>query len=173
MKGYDFNELIGSGTGLYNLVRNLGASVGISTFLIRGEQKHQNYLVAHLNGSNPVYRCTLGQITGFLALHNGSAGVRHQALGYIYRSLRRQAEGRDEHKTSDCIPAASRRRKSDDKRLRRSSLAGGGLGNGGVAGCDMLEQPQFARQLFQPGPRGRSRRNQRQPHPVAAFAHKT
>jgi MFS transporter, DHA2 family, multidrug resistance protein len=88
------NELMGAGTGLYNLVRNLGASVGISmvtTFLIRGEQAHQNYLVAHLNGSDPVYRSTLSQITGYLALHNGPTAARHQALGFIYQSLHQQA----------------------------------------------------------------------------------
>ena len=88
------NELMGAGTGLYNLIRNLGASVGISmvtTFLIRGEQAHQNYLVAHLNGSNPVYRSTLNQIAGYLALHNGSAAARRQALGFIYQSLQQQA----------------------------------------------------------------------------------
>ncbi|HEV2324600.1 MAG TPA: DHA2 family efflux MFS transporter permease subunit [Terracidiphilus sp.] len=88
------NELMGAGTGLYNLVRNLGASVGISmvtTFLIRGEQKHQNYLVAHLNGSDPAYRSTLDQITGYLALHNGPADARQQALGFLYQTVHQQA----------------------------------------------------------------------------------
>ncbi|HEV2135350.1 MAG TPA: DHA2 family efflux MFS transporter permease subunit [Terracidiphilus sp.] len=88
------NELMGAGTGLYNLIRNLGASVGISmvtTLLIRGEQAHQNYLVAHLNGSDPAYRSTLGQIAGYLALHNGPGTAQHQALGFIYQSLRQQA----------------------------------------------------------------------------------
>jgi DHA2 family multidrug resistance protein len=88
------NELMGAGTGLYNLVRNLGASVGISmvtTFLIRGEQRHQNYLVAHLNGSDPVYRSTLNQITGYLTLHNGPGAARQQALGLLYQTLHQQA----------------------------------------------------------------------------------
>ncbi len=88
------NELMGAGTGLYNLVRNLGASVGISmvtTFLIRGEQTHQNYLVAHLNGSDPAYRNTLAQITGFLAQHSGAANAPYQALGFIYQTLHQQA----------------------------------------------------------------------------------
>ena len=88
------NELMGAGTGLYNLVRNLGASLGISmvtTMLIRGEQRHQNYLVAHLNGSNPVYRSALTGITGYLARHHGSIAARHQALGFIYQSLQQQA----------------------------------------------------------------------------------
>ncbi|HEX8711112.1 MAG TPA: DHA2 family efflux MFS transporter permease subunit [Terracidiphilus sp.] len=88
------NELMGAGTGLYNLVRNLGASLGISmvtTLLIRGEQRHQNYLVAHLNGSNPVYRSTLDSITGYLSMHFGSAAAGHQALGLLYQTLRQQA----------------------------------------------------------------------------------
>ncbi len=88
------NELMGAGTGLYNLVRNLGAALGISmvtTFLIRGEQAHQNYLVAHLNGSDPVYRSTLQRLTDFLAIHSGHAAAHSQALGVIYQNLHRQA----------------------------------------------------------------------------------
>lgn len=88
------NELMGAGTGIYNLIRNLGGSLGISmvtTLLVRGEQTHQNYLVAHLNGSNPVYRGSLAQIYGYLALHNGPGAARQQALGFLYQVLHRQA----------------------------------------------------------------------------------
>lgn len=88
------NELMGAGTGLYNLIRNLGGSLGISmvtTLLIRGEQVHQNYLVAHLNGSNPVYRGALTNIYGYLALHNGLGAARQQALGFLYQALHEQA----------------------------------------------------------------------------------
>ena len=88
------NELMGAGTGLYNLLRNLGASLGISmvtTFLTRGEQAHQEVLAAHLNNSDPVYRSTLERITHFLALQNGSAAAQHQAMGLVYMNLRQQA----------------------------------------------------------------------------------
>lgn len=88
------NELMGAGTGIYNLIRNLGGSLGISmvtTLLVRGEQTHQNYLVAHLNGSNPAYRGALAQIYGYLALHNGTGAARQQALGFLYQALHQQA----------------------------------------------------------------------------------
>lgn len=88
------NELIGAGTGLYNLLRNLGASLGISmvtTLLTRSEQTHQNYLAAHLNNGDPVYQNTLQRFSGFLALQSGGANANHLAMGAIYRNLLQQA----------------------------------------------------------------------------------
>jgi MFS transporter, DHA2 family, multidrug resistance protein len=44
--------------GMNNLARNLGGSVGISllgTFLVRLQQSHQTYLVAHASTTNPVF----------------------------------------------------------------------------------------------------------------------
>lgn len=87
-------ELTGAGTGLYNLLRNMGASMGISmvtTFLTRGEQEHQNVLVASLNGSNPVYSRTLQRLSHFLAAQSGNAAGRHLAMGVLYRDLVQQA----------------------------------------------------------------------------------
>jgi len=88
------NELMGAGTGLYNLVRNLGASLGISsvtTLLIRGEQTHQNYLAAHLNNSDPVYQSSIQKLTHYFALSGGGPGAHHMAMGMIYRDLLQQA----------------------------------------------------------------------------------
>ena len=86
-------ELTGAGTGLYNLLRNLGASLGISmvtTFLTRGQQQHQSVLVAHLNGSDPVYWSTLQKWSHYFAVQHG-AGASQMALGLVYRNLRQQA----------------------------------------------------------------------------------
>ena len=88
------NELMGAGTGLYNLLRNLGASLGISmvtTLLTRGEQAHQNFLAAHLNLSDPVYWSTLQKLKHFLGLQMGTANSSHAALGLLYRNLQQQA----------------------------------------------------------------------------------
>ncbi len=88
------NELMGAGTGLYNLVRNLGAALGISmvtTMLIRGEQSHQNYLAAHLNGGNPAYGITLQRLTHFFAAQSGRPEANRLAMGMIYQNLRQQA----------------------------------------------------------------------------------
>ncbi|MGH9600541.1 MAG: DHA2 family efflux MFS transporter permease subunit, partial [Terracidiphilus sp.] len=87
------NELMGAGTGIYNLIRNLGGALGISvvtTLLIRGEQSHQNFLAAHLNNSNPVYQNTLQGLTRFFAAQSGG-GANHLAMGTIYRNLLQQA----------------------------------------------------------------------------------
>ena len=47
---------IGNAAGIYNLMRNIGGSVGIATIttcLVRGAQTHQNYLAANVSASNP------------------------------------------------------------------------------------------------------------------------
>jgi MFS transporter, DHA2 family, multidrug resistance protein len=51
------NEQIGNASGLYNLLRNVGGSVGISivnTIIARHEQLHRNELVHSLTPSNPL-----------------------------------------------------------------------------------------------------------------------
>ncbi len=86
-------HLMGAGTGLYNLLRNLGASLGISmvtTLLTRGEQARQSFLVAHENGSNPAYWTTLQGLTHILTVARGAEGAR-LALGVLYRSLLQQS----------------------------------------------------------------------------------
>ena len=50
------------GTGLINLMRNIGGSVGISfvnTVVARGSQVHQNYLVKNITTLNPIYNDTV------------------------------------------------------------------------------------------------------------------
>ena len=88
------NELMGAGTGLYNLLRNLGASLGISmvtTLLTRGEQAHQSILAAHLNGTDPVYTSTLQKLTRYFSVQSGNAAGSHLAMGTLYGDLVRQA----------------------------------------------------------------------------------
>ncbi len=87
-------ELTGAGTGIYNLLRNLGASLGISmvtTLMVRGKQSHQNVLVSNLNGSNPAYWNALQQFSHFFGVQNGNAQGRHLAMGMLYRNLVQQA----------------------------------------------------------------------------------
>lgn len=87
-------ELMGAGTGLYNLLRNMGASFGISmvtTLLTRGEQAHQNMLVANLCAVNPVYWTSLQRLSHFLAMQSGTASGLREAMGALYRNLRQQS----------------------------------------------------------------------------------
>jgi MFS transporter, DHA2 family, multidrug resistance protein len=88
------NELMGAGTGLYNLLRNLGGSLGISlvtTLLTRGAQAHQSMMVANLTGSNPAYWNTLERFSGFFSEQRGAGSAARMAMGAIYRDMVRQA----------------------------------------------------------------------------------
>ena len=56
------NEEIGNASGLYNLLRNIGGSIGISvvnTIVARHEQLHRNELVASLNPGRVTVRHTI------------------------------------------------------------------------------------------------------------------
>lgn len=88
------NEQIGSGTGLYNLMRNFGGSVGISlttTMLLRHAQAHQTVLVAHMTPYHLAYRDYLDTLQHLFASQSGTVHGAHQALAAAYRSLVQQA----------------------------------------------------------------------------------
>ena len=80
-------------TGLYSLLRNLGASVGISVMIAmqaRSAQTHQAVLAAHLSPFDFAYRQNFGRIMqAFQALPQQSA--HGMALGVVYTQLLRQA----------------------------------------------------------------------------------
>jgi DHA2 family multidrug resistance protein len=81
------NEQIGNASGIYNLCRNLGGSIGISlvtTLLARGSQSHQAILVSHLTPYEPAFQQRIGALEQVL----GSAG---KAYGTIYGLLVKQA----------------------------------------------------------------------------------
>lgn len=87
------NEQVGNAAGIYNLMRNLGGSVGISvvtTLLQRGAQAHQAVLVSHLTPYDPTYREWLGRAETLLEPKSGAAAPQ-QALGLLFRVLRQQA----------------------------------------------------------------------------------
>lgn len=87
-------EQIGSGTGIYNLMRNQGGSIGVSvatTVLERRAQAHQVILVSHLTPYGVNYRDHLGLLQNVLAPQSGTVQASQQALGATYRSLVDQA----------------------------------------------------------------------------------
>jgi MFS transporter, DHA2 family, multidrug resistance protein len=68
------NEEIGNATGLYNLLRNIGGSVGISlveTSIARREQVNRADMVHSINPNNPIFQQTLQQLRSLLQ-HSGS-----------------------------------------------------------------------------------------------------
>jgi DHA2 family multidrug resistance protein len=88
-------EDIGNAAGIYNLMRNIGGSVGIATvttFLVRGSQLHQSYLGAHFTTSNPVVVGTLQGLQAQLSVGGFDAYTAHQkALAMLYGFLQQQA----------------------------------------------------------------------------------
>jgi len=84
------NAQIGNASGIFNLMRNLGGSVGISlttTLIARGAQAHQAVLVTHLTPYDAAYQDRLHTLQTALGNHPGSSA----ALGEIYQTLVRQA----------------------------------------------------------------------------------
>jgi len=86
---------MGNATGVYNLLRNIGGSVGIAmtaTFLARFAQSFQTNLVSHVNPYNPIFQSKLWQLKQ-AAMAKGMDAVTSQnaAMEVIYLSVRRQA----------------------------------------------------------------------------------
>ena len=80
-------------SGLINLARNVGGSVGISfvtTMLARREQFHRAQLSAHLNPANPRVQQMLHGAAGALRAGSGPEATR-QAYGLLQRILERQS----------------------------------------------------------------------------------
>jgi MFS transporter, DHA2 family, multidrug resistance protein len=88
------NEQIGSATGLYNLMRNVGGSMGIAaatTRLARSAQVHQAVLTQNLNAYDPEYQQRLSDIASALATRGAAGTATDQAQGVIYAIVQRQA----------------------------------------------------------------------------------
>jgi len=88
-------ERMNSATGLINLARNIGGSVGISlvmTLQARLAQKHQTDLVSHLTPLNPNYLQALHGAAAIARTHGSDvASAAQQAQGMLYGELLRQA----------------------------------------------------------------------------------
>ncbi len=87
-------EEMGEATGLTNLLRNLGGSVGISaitTMVARGTQTHQSLLVGQLNPYNPVFNEHIAKVQAALTPQLGSVAAHDQAYGLTYQTLLQQS----------------------------------------------------------------------------------
>jgi MFS transporter, DHA2 family, multidrug resistance protein len=87
-------ERMGNATGIYNLMRNIGAGIGISlmtTFLARGAQAHQAMLVARVTPYDPAYQQWLRAAKAALGAHGNAFTASSQALGLLYATVLRQA----------------------------------------------------------------------------------
>jgi MFS transporter, DHA2 family, multidrug resistance protein len=88
------DEQMGRGTGLYNLTRNMGASFGVSmvtTMLVRGGQRHQDALAAHITPYDLSFRLMMDRISHYFMLHSGAGTAVQRAYAMMYATLRQQA----------------------------------------------------------------------------------
>jgi DHA2 family multidrug resistance protein len=88
-------EDMGTASGIYNLLRNLGGSFGVAfvtTMLSRRAQFHQNHLVEHLTPFDGSYQIFSGQSAQILQYKGFESSLAGQGgLGILYRELLRQA----------------------------------------------------------------------------------
>lgn len=88
------DEQIGNASGLYNLFRNIGGSIGISiveTIIARHEQVHRNYLVHSISQQSHVYQRAINGLERLLTQHYSGVGALHRALSVIELSVNQQA----------------------------------------------------------------------------------
>lgn len=85
---------IGNASGLYNLMRNLGGSIGIAfvtTMLARGAQTHQALMVGHLTATDPAFAQRLAGAKKLLSHHADPVTATRQAYSAVYSLLDQQA----------------------------------------------------------------------------------
>ncbi len=86
---------MGNATGIYNLLRNIGGSVGIAlsaTMLTRLAQFYQANLVGHVNPYNPLVQSRLRQLAeAAMARGMDAATSQKAALGIVLLTVRKEA----------------------------------------------------------------------------------
>jgi DHA2 family multidrug resistance protein len=88
-------ERMGNATSILNLMRNIGASVGIAmveTMQVRKSQLHINILGEHVNPANPLARQTVDGMRGlFMSQGKDAATATRQAYGAVWGMVQQQA----------------------------------------------------------------------------------
>jgi DHA2 family multidrug resistance protein len=87
-------DKIGNASGIFNLMRNLGGSIGISvstTFLARMAQTHQANLATHMTPYDPVFQARLAALTAGLSRYSAGPQAHMRAYGLLQGILLQQA----------------------------------------------------------------------------------
>ena len=87
-------EEMGNATGLFNMLRNIGGSIGIAmatTAIIRRAAQHQNDLAGQISPSNPILQQKSAQIAGYLSHRLGPGAARPGSFGMLYWLMEQQA----------------------------------------------------------------------------------
>jgi DHA2 family multidrug resistance protein len=85
---------IGNASGIFNLMRNLGGSIGISlvtTLLARGTQTHQNLLAGNMSRFNPRFMEYYQAVAGRLSQSFDPVSAKRMAMGILQGMLGQQA----------------------------------------------------------------------------------
>jgi DHA2 family multidrug resistance protein len=88
------NDQIGNASGLFNLMRNVGGSIGISvasTLLTRRTAAHQNDIINSVPQSGAQFEHAIHSTTAALTPTYGAANALHPAQVTLYQQLTRQA----------------------------------------------------------------------------------
>jgi len=88
-------EQMGNATSIFNLMRNIGGSVGIAltdTWVVRLTQQNINLLGRHVNPLNPEAQMRFEQLRSWLTLHGGGPGwAARQAYALLFGAVQQQA----------------------------------------------------------------------------------
>ena len=87
-------DQIGNASGMYNLMRNTGGSIGIAimtTFLARNAQVHQAYLTEHTTAYDPAFQQMFEQIKASLMQTMDVVSATQQAYATVYGLVVKQA----------------------------------------------------------------------------------
>lgn len=87
-------EAVGNGSGLYNLMRNIGGSIGISivdTILVRHQQLHRNELAQNLAQASPILQHSLHSFTSLFSSFASNVMAQKQAVAQVGQLLDQQA----------------------------------------------------------------------------------
>ena len=85
---------IGNASGLFNLMRNIGGSIGISiasTLLTRRADVHQNEIINYVPRTGQQFQNSLGSMTQFLTNPYGQSNAADPAQASLYQQLGQQA----------------------------------------------------------------------------------
>ena len=88
------NTQIGNASGLFNLMRNVGGSIGISiatTLLTRRSAAHQNDIANYVPRTGQAFQGALNATQGALTSQFGPANARYAAQANLYGQLQQQA----------------------------------------------------------------------------------
>ncbi|HEV2350994.1 MAG TPA: DHA2 family efflux MFS transporter permease subunit [Terriglobia bacterium] len=88
-------ERMGNATSIFNLMRNIGGSVGIAavtTMIARREQFHTNILGAHINPYDPATKMTMAGLSHYMVSRGmDSATAQHRTYAALFGMVQRQA----------------------------------------------------------------------------------